>query len=67
MQVRSAEKVAVRLLNPVAPLVGNCTLVKVCEVLLPKLPTATLAVPLPVRSRVPEKGALAKVMVTSAV
>ena len=65
VQVPPAENVAVKLST--APFELMVTPVKVCEVLLPKLPTATLAVPLPVRFSVPLAGALAKVTVTLAV
>ncbi len=41
------------------PSAGSVTFVKVCEVAEPKLLTATLAVPSPVTSNVPDAGGIA--------
>ena len=58
-------KVAVKLWA--VPLAGSCMPVKVCDVLLPKLPTATVADAPPLNTKLPVVGGLVNVTVTSVV
>jgi hypothetical protein len=54
LHVAVDEKVAVS--DAVLPFAGNCTPVKVCEVLLPSEPTATVALPDPDNTKLPVVG-----------